>query len=1019
MAKRFQSKAKKTHKMTRDGLVERNAVTGEESRISQRGQEFNLKAPAKEEVPGNATSQHNTPGRKTSQPQRLESDTHEVWEDQPHFEQYGDSRVSADRSGDSFSEQYGAADRDSHHDLCSDALLHRGEQRSPTLPQHSPGRSRDRPMQTEAASQKQQQSQRRLYRQPEQNSIQAAVEWDTKPHQTSDIPVSRESYQADNSAVSEPNLVERTDLASEHRIERKDFNLQSPVSEDGQPFRPTQRKARLVDHKERLQMEEGKRPRESGGKKKLQRGTAYSQKFADESVQERAVDTASAPPAEKAGDGQSQATGETIQRTTLAVDPAPAPQAASDGQAVKHKGTKLHFGADEKPPAPSETLDKRLDKANRKAARAEQKAEKAQAALPTQRRVRFQKELDTTSGKMKRRFHFEEEVKPLHKHMKGSLPMRPVKFAGERALNTVHSKIHQVESENVGVEAAHKGEKLLERGVRKAYRLHKSSPYRKAAKWQRKTAKLQAKAAYRKVLADNPKLRSNLLSRFMQKQKIKRQYASAMRNAKSAGKAAKRLAHSGTKLVSRAFQAIRSNPKVLIVIGLLFFLVIIISSIVTSCSSVGSGVMSAVSASTYAASDSDIDDAEILYTEWETELLMQVERAEQSHAGYDEYRYQIDDVSHDPYELMAYLTAVYGNFKLSEIQTALRALFDEQYQLSFTPETELRTEPDPVTGQMMQKQYRILNIKLTSKSLSDLIHSKLTSEQKTIFDLLMESKGNRQYMINPFDFNWLPYVTVYYGYRIHPTMGIKDFHKGVDIAVAAGTTIIAGHDGTISSAAFDSYYGNVLVLDDGNGFVSKYAHCQSMLVSSGQTVKKGDPIATVGSSGVSDGPHLHLELIKDGRHLNPLFFGQTGDFEEDSPVIPPYPGAPMDDAKYAALLAEAQKHLGKPYVFGSSGPNTFDCSGFICWVLDKSGVYPTGRTNAQGIYNKCTPVSKENAKPGDLIFFQKTYSTSNTVTHLGIYIGNGQMIHCGNPVQYTSINTKYWTEHFYAFGRIG
>lgn len=127
----------------------------------------------------------------------------------------------------------------------------------------------------------------------------------------------------------------------------------------------------------------------------------------------------------------------------------------------------------------------------------------------------------------------------------------------------------------------------------------------------------------------------------------------------------------------------------------------------------------------------------------------------------------------------------------------------------------------------------------------------------------------------------------------------------------------------------------------------------------------------------------------------------------------------MTDAKYKAMMDESQKHLGKPYVFGSSGPDTFDCSGFICWVLDKSGVYPTGRTNAQGLYNQCTPVSAQNAKPGDLIFFQGTYSTSNTVTHIGIYVGNGQMIHCGNPIQYTSINTDYWKKHFYAFGRLG
>ena len=134
-------------------------------------------------------------------------------------------------------------------------------------------------------------------------------------------------------------------------------------------------------------------------------------------------------------------------------------------------------------------------------------------------------------------------------------------------------------------------------------------------------------------------------------------------------------------------------------------------------------------------------------------------------------------------------------------------------------------------------------------------------------------------------------------------------------------------------------------------------------------------------------------------------------------AIPAYPGEPMDDPTYAALMEEAQKHLGKPYVFGAKGPNSFDCSGFVCWSLSKSGIKDIA-TNAQGLFNASTPVSRENARPGDLIFFHSTYSTANTVTHVGIYIGNGQMIHAGSPIQYASIDTSYWTQHFYAFGRI-
>ncbi len=255
-----------------------------------------------------------------------------------------------------------------------------------------------------------------------------------------------------------------------------------------------------------------------------------------------------------------------------------------------------------------------------------------------------------------------------------------------------------------------------------------------------------------------------------------------------------------------------------------------------------------------------------------------------------------------------------------------------------------------------------------------------------------------------------------YGYRVHPLSGEKDCHQGVDIALPSGTAIVAGQDGTVTFAGDYGDYGLVVVLEDSEGLVSKYAHCSALLVTAGQSVAAGQPIASIGSTGSSTGPHLHLEVMKDGRYLNPLYFAVTNDYGSG----PEYgdPGAAMGDGSLAALFAEAEKHLGKPYVFGANGPDSFDCSSFVCFVFTRSGVHSLPRTTAQGIYNQCTPVRPDEAQPGDLIFFTGTYSTANQCSHVGIYAGNGMMIHAGNPVQYTSINTSYWQSHFYSFARL-
>ncbi len=613
------------------------------------------------------------------------------------------------------------------------------------------------------------------------------------------------------------------------------------------------------------------------------------------------------------------------------------------------------------------------------------------------------------------------------------------KAAKFEAWRYAHGKIHQVEHENVGIEAAHKtelaGEKVVRGGTRLIKRRIRTRPARRVRKWEKKNVKARADHTFRQMAQEHPELKKNALSRFFQKQRIKKQYTKqAKQAAKQGAKAAKKTAVTTEKIAAAVWGFIKRNPKVFLIVVAVFLIIVILQSCMAAMLSIGNGVMGAVGGTSYLAEDADIDRAELAYTEWETDLQLEINNAERTYPNYDEYRYNVADISHNPYELMAFLTAVYDDFLYSDVQGVLQQIFNEQYTLTFTEEIEVRyrtesrtdTWTDPETGEEYSDtydvevpyNYYILNISLTARSFSDVVFNRLNAEQRERFQVYMITKGNRQYLQSPFgETNWLPYVTSYYGYRVHPISGAKDYHKAADIAMPQGTDILAGQDGTVTTAAYDSSYGYYVVLDDGEGLVSKYAHCSVLLVNAGQTVKAGDVIARVGSTGSSTGPHLHLEIIKDGQYLNPLYFAVTNDYGQG----PTYgdPGTAMSDGSYAALLEWAELYLGYPYVWGGSSPSTsFDCSGYICWIINQSGVGSVGRTTAQGLYNLCTPVSAADAKPGDLIFFTGTYSTPSACSHVGLYVGGGRMIHCGDPISYASINTSYWQSHFYSFGRL-
>ena len=459
---------------------------------------------------------------------------------------------------------------------------------------------------------------------------------------------------------------------------------------------------------------------------------------------------------------------------------------------------------------------------------------------------------------------------------------------------------------------------------------------------------------------------------------------------------------------------------------------------------------------------------------------------------FHEVRFEIGMIRHDPMELISYITARHGErFDLDtnnpmthfELEELLKEIFEAQYGIRpgdfegiLHEDVEIRSRRERHTititydddygtaHEIEQVQYVdttyyfwILTVRLESKSLSDVLRSRMTIEEAMHFDVLNLTGNGRQVVGNPFNFNWLPHITSHYGYRINPTGTGKQLHLGIDIATPLGTEIFATHTGIITQVQFSNTgYGNMIHLR-GQGldeviYETLFAHLHEIFVINGQTVTQGDLIATVGSTGDSTGSHLHLEVFRPSQpiningsvnalpamHLNPLFAvitwtddqgndhfrpapGEGGTGQHRPPFFPEIPPDAMSDARFAAILSEAVRHLGARYVWGAAGPNTFDCSGFIHWVFTHAGIgWTHGRTNSQGYFNISTPISPDNARPGDLVFFHSTHSGS-FITHVGIYVGNGQMIHTGgNPagVEFVSIHSPFWQKHFYSFGRV-
>jgi len=548
---------------------------------------------------------------------------------------------------------------------------------------------------------------------------------------------------------------------------------------------------------------------------------------------------------------------------------------------ITGKPDKLQFAPDETAPdAPKIHHNRKPNKAQKQADHTAKKLETAKSKHPKKRKLSAGRVIDEKTGMAKRKLYFESDVKSKAVHLKGPLPPRPVKAAGNAASVLGHRKMFQVERENVGTEAAHRGEMLAEGVIRSALRSRKAAPYRKVEGLGHVAAQKATNLNYQKALNQNPKFKSNIITRALQKRKIKKGYAKSARETQKAAKQAKKTGSAVAQAGKAVTSAIKRHPLATMIALLILLLLYTLISLFGAFASIGGGSLGGILSAMYLAEEIDINHVGLVYTEWETSLREQIANTENTYPNYDEYRYSIGEISHDPFGLMAYLTAKYQGFTYSEVEAELLAIFGGQYTLTFTPSVEARyrtvtkTDPNTRASYNVREAYdwHVMTVALAARPFSDIIMPRLSSEEYMHYELLMQTKGSRQYIGSPFGFDWLPYITSYYGYRIHPISNVVNLHRGLDIGVPQGTGICSGQDGTVTFAGYSGDFGNVVVIDNGKGLVSKYAHCGSLLVAEGQAVKTGDIIATVGSTGSSTGPHLHLEVVKDGSYLNPIFF---------------------------------------------------------------------------------------------------------------------------------------------------
>ena len=547
---------------------------------------------------------------------------------------------------------------------------------------------------------------------------------------------------------------------------------------------------------------------------------------------------------------------------------------------------------------------KKYDRLKKKAEKAGEKTEKVRKKIPKKTEYSLERVFDEKTGTAK---YVLTAVKK-DKQFKQDGPVKM--FAGRvetESVNYAHSKIAEVEKENSGVEATHKTEQRGEEVYHFVKRHHKSKlkrQHEKVAKLEKKQMKAEVNFRYQRFLEENPQMNEKDLKRQlqkrMQKQRIKREYAKTKRAAQSAKGAKEATVNTAnfTTMVAKKIQELASrNASLFVTIGIFALILIMLMTAISSCGAMFSDGMSITMAGSYMSVPAEIDATDLIFSELEKELQKEINAIETDYPDYDEYRYNLDAIGHDPFVLISYLSAVHTEFTAAEVQSEVESLFEEMYELTLTPTTESRTRTvtktgtrtvtDPVTGEEIEEEYEyeeeeeytvtILDVTLTVVDLNVVVAGHMNEEQKEIYALYNETHGLVQQFYTPLDLYWYNYVSSYYGYRINPVTGEEQLHRGVDIAVPTGTTVYAAMDGTVTTAAYDAYYGNYVVIENSEGYCTKYAHMDTLSASTGQTVTHGTVVGTTGNTGSSTGSHLHIECMYNGEYYNPLFYFDAGE----------------------------------------------------------------------------------------------------------------------------------------------